>query len=188
MNIYEFEELTGCSLTYEQYLPYEERYMNCNDTKQVFCKKILKEVRELTGHYKTNKWDFEVDQIGITKMNKRLADLKYYLKDFIECCKEGYGDEDTTYLVTYQDGSSILINKDDFDFDTKIKYGQIKYILCMDAESNRDNFYDAIVQKEWSEDEELMSHYKNYNCRIKIVDNDCFYDSYLELEQDKINA
>lgn len=77
----EFENLTGCTLTPAEYRVFEERYMNCKPDKYQFAKRVLREVRKVTGFYNDHPFEEEIDRVGSTKYKKTLQHFKNLIEE-----------------------------------------------------------------------------------------------------------
>lgn len=183
----EFENLTGCTLTPEQYKIFEEKYMNCKLDKYQFAKRVLKEVRKISGFYNTHLLEEEIDRIGSKKYKKSLQylknNLRYVISDYKYSIKNNIPSanpfSEQYYDIVYEDGSHVRIDENNADF-VKIEYSKIIYIMNGNDYSICDVFYDVIMY-DWEAEEypEMVVKYRENNDSIKIVKD---YD-YLNLLQ-----
>lgn len=173
----EFENLTGCTLTPAQYRVFEEKYMNCKLDKYQFAKRVLREVRKVTGFYNDHPFEEEIDRVGLTEYKKSLqyfknllrcavSDYKYSIKNNIPSANpfsEQYFD------IVYDDGRYLRIDEFNAAYVT-IEYSKIIYIMNGNDYSICDLFYDVILYDwEGGEYPETLAQYRKNNDSIKIV-------------------
>ncbi len=173
----EFENLTGCTLTPAQYRVFEERYMNCKPDKYQFAKRVLREVRKVTGFYNDHPFEEEIDRVGSTKYKKTLQHFKNLLRDAISDYKYSIKNNNPSanpfleqyFDIVYDDGRNLRIDEFNADF-VKIEYSKIIYIMNGNDYSICDLFYD-VVMYDWEAEEypEMFAQYKKNNDSIKIV-------------------
>lgn len=133
---HEFEDLTGITVTDEEYNKIENSYMSSVLNKQQWCKQYIQKL----NYKKTASAPYK-------------KELKYLLKDAIENWETECMDEDTVITIKYNDGSMIIFS---YEYEGKKPSVQnIENIYYSDASNSMDFYYDWIGDKEiweiWNE-------------------------------------